>query len=139
MNMKKWYLLAMLISVSSVYANNSTTGAIGVTIGLGTGHLTSTNQIFYSNILSYTPGGVTFTYPSGLFTQKPFIRVTLALTGRPYRTYEIAMHEIVSTSSAQTKVRVNIGSTVGFPPIFEASSGDVEVYLEAWQLDDTLP
>lgn len=139
MNMTKWYLFTILISISSVYADNTITGAIGVEQGFDTGHLTNTNQIFYSNVLSYTAGGVTFTYPANFFTQKPFVRVTLALTGRAYHTYEAASCEIVSTSSAQTTVRINIGSGQHNPPIFEASSGDVDVYLEAWQLEDTLP
>ena len=138
MNMKQWCSLIALTFVSGIYAD-SVAGFIDVTTGLGTGQLSGTYQQFYANVLSYTSGGVTFTYPAGLFDSAPFLRITVALKNRPYRTYEAITYEVVSTSSAQTKVRVNVGNGVTFPAIFEASTNDVEVYLEAWALDDTLP
>lgn len=139
MHMKKCCLLAVLVSAAGVYADNSVAGAIGIETGLGSGHMQNTNQILYANYLSYTSGGVTFTYPSGFFTATPFVRVTVSLLNRSYHSYEVAIPEIVSTSSTQATVRVNIGSGVTYPPIFEANTNDVTVYLEAWQIEETLP
>lgn len=132
--MKTWVLLTILyvLCVTSLSYCTETTGIVELTTGLGTNHVTRTPAYFYSSSAAYVHGGLTFTYPSGLFTQTPTLLVTLSLLERAYSPSELVVAEVVSTSSFQAEVRVNVGSATGIlPTISEANTNDVTIYIRA--------
>jgi hypothetical protein len=132
--MKASCLLAIVsvLCVTSPSYCIETTGVVELTTGLGTNHVTRIPAYFYSSAAAYVHGGLTFTYPSGLFTQTPTLLLTLSLLGRAYSPSELVVAEVVSTTSVQATVRVNVGAATGtFPTISEANTNDVTVYIRA--------
>lgn len=83
---------------------------------------------FFSASTSYISGGLTFTYPIGLFSSPPTVRISIELSGIGYLTSLVVSPQITVNSATSTTVRVNLGTLVS---IIEAGTGDVIVHLFA--------
>jgi len=75
----------------------------------------------------YVNGGITFSYPSGLFSQVPTVRITIE-TKMGYSSSELITPCITANSATQTTIRVNKGTVSSFE---EAPTGYVRVHLFA--------
>lgn len=86
---------------------------------------------------SYVNGGLTFTYPIGLFPQAPIVTVSLQPNiVIPMDTTYVA--EITTNSATSTMITVKKAvTTLGVVSLAEAPTNDVTVYLQA--LEDPLP
>jgi hypothetical protein len=86
----------------------------------------------------YTNGGLTFTYPVGLFPQAPIVTVSLQPNGVvPMDTTYVA--EITTNSATSTMITVKEIATIspGVVSISEAATNDATIYLQAFE--DPLP
>ncbi len=78
--------------------------------------------------IDYTNGGVSCSYPAGLFTNVPYVAITLELKNASYATTEQFAAVITSNSATQTTVRVN---KIDADSVQEASDDDVIVHIFA--------
>jgi hypothetical protein len=98
--------------IQNISANSSTT------------HIESS---FATDYQSYTTGGITFSYPTGLFTQSPLIQISI-YPSSSHPTTETFTAEISGNSDISTTVMVyNISGGV----VSEAPASSVTVYLFA--------
>lgn len=82
---------------------------------------------FFDDTQSYTTGGITFTYPSGWFTQPPMIQVTLQQNVSHATTLTYTA-EVVSNSTTSTVVMVyEINAGV----VSDAPTGVVTIIISA--------
>src|ERR1700722_17463020 len=107
--MRVWFKLIMLYAVLLVayipsLSAMGVTGSVELLTGIGTNHISRTQAYFFSDVIPYVKGGITFTYPAGLFTQTPTLLVTLSLLGLAYSTSSIVVAEVVSTTSLSATV-----------------------------------
>ena len=95
-----------------------------MSVGSGTRYL---NLNFASDSQNYTFGGITFNYPTDLFTQPPCIQVSIQPTSSHPST-ETFVAEISANSTSATTITVyNINAGV----VSEASNGSVTVCIFA--------
>jgi hypothetical protein len=117
-----------------IIANFSTFICIAdMSVGVVTQNITSNNSTkhvdlaFANDSQSYTTGGITFNYPNDLFTQSPFIQVSIK-PNSPHSTTETFTAEISScTASSTTIIIYNISAGI----VSEAATNSVTVYLFA--------
>lgn len=91
------------------------------------GHIQKTILHYAAEEKDYVNGGITFTYPTGLFSQAPTVRITIE-SKIGYSASELITPCITANSSTQTTVRVNKGTLSVFQ---EAATNDVAVHLFA--------
>lgn len=85
-------------------------------------------QYYATGTIDYSSGGITFSYPAGLFTQAPHVIVTVQLKNLDFSTTKAITPIVTSNSAAQTVVRVLSETLTTFD---EASTNDVSVNLLA--------
>lgn len=87
------------------------------------------SQAFWATqSLSYAPGGVTFTYPSGLFTNPPTVTIGVQGVSLPTGT-TIVSPIVIANAATSTTVQVFVGDIL--LGILEAASGEVTVHIRA--------
>ena len=84
------------------------------------------NMFYFSQSLPYTQGGLTFTYPTGLFTNPPTIQITIQ--SGTVLTTTLFTPMVTSNSATSTTVYVNASTLLS---ILEATSSQVTVHLVA--------
>ena len=84
----------------------------------------------------YTPGGLTFTYPSGWFTAPPVIFITIQQITTHATSFTYSA-EVSSNSSTQTTITVYQITQLGI--VNEAPTGAVKINLLALAMPSTNP
>lgn len=82
---------------------------------------------FVEEIRDYVDGGLTFTYPVGMFAGPPCILVTAELKDMVYTATEVVVAEITNNTATQTDVRINKVGDI----IEEAATNEVTVHFAA--------
>lgn len=78
----------------------------------------------------YTTGGVTFTYPSGMFTNPPTVQVSIE--PNPLNPNSNFLVEVISNTTQETVVMVYVAQYTGESIVVtEAPAGSALVYLNA--------
>ncbi len=98
--------------IQNISANSSTT------------HI---NLAYATDWQGYTTGGITFNYPTGLFTQSPLIQVSISPTSS-HPTTETFTAEVSANSDLSTTVMVY---SVSGGVVSEAPASSINVYLFA--------
>ncbi len=124
--LKKIFLLLPLIIHSPCYGDVSGyIEAIEITVP---GREDNIQVPYFAASASYVSGGVTFTYPMGLFSSAPTVKIGIELSGIGFLASRVISAQITANSSTSTTVRVNLGTII---TILEAGTGDVIVHLFA--------
>src|ERR1700738_3854825 len=95
-------LLIIMIAVlhsQSFMSHAMITGLTQQTIIISPTQTSMSMVPFASDTQSYVNGGITFTYPAGLFTQAPYVVIAVQLTGLPYSTSQQVTTVITSHSA----------------------------------------
>lgn len=108
--------------------NSMRTGYIIKESSTGAGATQLSPLNYAAQTLSYTAGGITFTYPAGFFSAPPTVLISLTLTGLSYTTATTVVAMIASNSASSTTVRVNKATLAS---ILEAGTNDVEISIFA--------
>lgn len=88
------------------------------------------NIAYYNSVIQdYVSGGNTFTFPTGIFTLAPTVRVSTVLKNSVYSPTEMYVPVIVSINSTSATIRVNKISDGG--GVVEAGTDDVSLHLLA--------
>lgn len=122
-----YFFRAMLLfcNFSFCYAQMST-GAITHNMAIGSG-IRYLDLNFANDSQDYTSGGITFSYPTNLFTQPPCVQVSLQ-PNSAHPTTETFVAEVSTNSATATMITVyNINAGV----VSEAANGSVTVCLLA--------
>jgi hypothetical protein len=122
-----------LITFTAVLCNISCYGMITAAITqeiITTSTITRSPLHIVIDAQTYTTGGITFTYPVGLFTLPPFVQVSVQSPSHPMdQAYTV---EIENHSASSTTVMVSLVQTVGPAVVVnEAPNLSVTVYLLA--------
>lgn len=98
------------------------------TTKISPGLIINSFRMYYSNKLSYTTGGITFTYPEGVFSSAPLVIISTTLQNLEYSTNQIVNPQVTTNNDTSTIIRVNVsnGGTIQ-----EAADNDVTVNLLA--------
>lgn len=129
---KKLSLLFLLSSITSFNCYSAIAGRLTAVIIPVAGQEEEVQVPFFSASASYENGGLTFTYPSGLFSSTPSVRVSAELTGLSYSTSRTVSTQITANSASSTTVRVNLGTTGA---VTEAADDDVVIHLFANEVE----
>jgi hypothetical protein len=117
---------ALLLFNFSFCCAQMSVGAITHYMAIGSG-IRYLDLNFASDSQNYTSGGVTFNYPTDLFTQPPRVQIS-PQPNSPHPTTETFVAEITTNSASATTITVyNINAGV----VSEAANGSVTVYLFA--------
>lgn len=121
--MIKSILLCTIIVFQYIHADMQS-GHMYQEIASEQGRVDIVKMNFATDVLPYVSGGLTFTYPTGLFSTAPRVQITIE------RAFSLlsATAFITSNSATSTTVRVVLGSLLS---ILEAATGTVTVYLLA--------
>lgn len=123
-------LYFLFLSTISFYSEGVVTGRLSTFISNPSGFQSSLTP-YCIDTASYVNGGVTFTYPAGLFSATPTIRVSLEENTTAYSTSQVFVAEITVNSATATTIRVNLVTTSS---ITEASSDEVTVHIFAIEM-----
>jgi hypothetical protein len=107
-----------------------TTGVLDWSTNLGTTHVSRAAAFFYEDKISYVNGGITVTYPVGLFTSAPMITLALELTGLTYLVTQLVSAQVTANSATSTTIRVNVFNLTGLLGT-ELATGGVNVHFRA--------
>ncbi len=126
MNILKLITLLILLPSIECFAT-MITGPMVQETEIRPGHIERSVVHYAAEEKDYVNGGITFSYPSGLFSQAPTVRITIE-TKMGYYSSELITPCITANSATQTTIRVNKGTIASFE---EVSTGDVSVHLFA--------
>ena len=129
--MKYFTSLFLLFLIISFHCKGSVTGNIGRFESVADGVLQNSEIVYFIDNAAYVNGGVTFTYPTGLFSTTPSIRVSLEENGTAYSSNQVFVPHITSSSATSVTIRVNLVTTT---TITEASNDEVTVHIFAIEL-----
>lgn len=116
-------MLAMCASCTKVVAMS---GPITSQV-VSPGSIEYGTAFWYSASVSYVNGGVTFTFPTGLFLQTPIVQVSVLLNGA-FSALTVVNPVITAVSATSVTVRVNSGTILS---IGEAGTNSVTVFIWA--------
>jgi len=118
-------LMSTNFSISLCFATMSV-GLVTQNITLNSS-ISHVNLAFASDSQNYMAGGITFNYPNDLFTQSPFVHISLQ-PNSSHNATETFTAEISTNNASSTTVTIyNISAGV----VSEASTNSVTVYLLA--------
>ena len=126
--MKHFTSLFFLLLIIDFSCEGSTTAQIATFESQADGLIRNETALCFIDTASYVNGGTTFTYPAGLFSSTPTIRVSLEENGTTYSTSQVFVAEITASSSISATIRVNLVTT---SVITEASNDAVLVHFYA--------
>ncbi len=126
MNILKLITLLILLPSIECFAKMCT-GPMVQETEIRPGHIKREILHYAAEEKDYVNGGITFSYPSGLFSQAPTVRITIE-TKLGYSSLELITPCITANSATQTTIRVNKGTVSLFE---EAPTGFVIVHLFA--------
>jgi|GEM_PF-2543761 len=86
---------------------------------------------YVSDQQSYTTGGVTFTYPAGLFAVAPFVNVSIQTTSPHPNTETFTVEVSANDANSATIMVYQLVTTAGIVSINEAPTGSVTIYFFA--------
>ncbi len=124
-NIFKLFILTATLQTYSCYGTMMTGSVIQQIII--TSSTTREELFIISDSQSYTTGGITFTYPVGIFTLPPVVQVSVQ-PNAPHAASETFVAEISSNSLSATTVMVYV---VQFGVVSEAPNGSVTINLLA--------
>jgi hypothetical protein len=126
--MKKLFLLNIFMLIALSYCD-----CFGMSYGVITGETVTEFYTEYydegwaSQTLSYTNGGLVFTYPTNLFTDAPTVVVSIELLSS-YDSSTFYVAQVIDNSSTSATVYVSTGT---LSTLEEAATGSVNVHLWA--------
>jgi len=123
--------LALLFLMVSFHCKGLVTGNLLTFETQAPGLLREDVIPYFLDNASYVNGGVTFTYPAGLFSTTPTIRVSLEENATVYSTSQVFVAHITSSSATSVTIRVNLVTT---STISEASNNEVTVHINAIEI-----
>jgi len=130
---KKLFLFLFSLSATTNFnCSGAISGRLNAIIIPVAGQEETVEVPFFSASASYENGGLTFTYPSGLFSTTPSVRVSAELSGANYSSTQTVSTQITANSTTSTTVRVNLGTVLS---ITEADDDDVIVHLFANEVE----
>lgn len=130
---KKLFLFIFLLAATTNFnCSGAIAGRLTAVVIPVAGQEEEVQVPFFSASASYENGGLTFTYPSGLFSTTPSVRVSAELSGASYSSSQTVSTQITSNSTTSTTVRVNLGTVLS---ITEAADDDVIVHLFANEVE----
>ena len=129
--MKYFTSLFLLSLIISFHCKGSVTGNIERFESVVDGIFRNSEILYFLDNASYVNGGLTFTYPPGLFSITPTIRVSLEENGTAYSTSQVFVPQITSSSATSVTIRVNLVTTA---TIAEAANDEVTVHIFAIEL-----
>jgi len=89
------------------------------------------NLNYVSDEQTYVTGGVTFTYPVGLFSVAPFVNISIQPT-TPHGNTQTFTAEISANSASSATVKVyHLVTNAGLVEISEAATGSVIIHFFA--------
>ncbi len=124
-NMIKMFVTLAFVSVIPVLGQG---GNQLQSVAMSASHTRLEPLWFDFDSVNYVNGGITFTYPAGVFSATPRVQITIQLQNAVYNSAESYVPEITANSTLSTTVRVN-RVTVG--AITEAATNDVSVHVYA--------
>ncbi len=116
----------LLFLLINFYCEGFVTGNVSTFELVADGLIRNSSKPCFIDVASYVNGGVTFTYPVGLFSTAPTIRVSLEGNTTAYSTSQVFVAEITTNSATSTTIRVNLVTT---STITEASNNEVTVHI----------
>lgn len=128
--MKKLYLLFLFLSLSGSVCLGMNIAALNLQVTVDNitqlveGHIASQK-------VSYTAGGLTFTYPVGLFTMVPMIRLAVQANAAHADTITYTAEISANSTTSATVMVYKFTTTLGLVSIAEAASGDVTIHFVA--------
>lgn len=123
--MNKNILFLAVPLVLSIFDCMAMSGPITTQV-ISPGSVENGTAYWYSDSASYVNGGLTFTFPTGLFVQKPNIHITVAVNS--YSSLNTVSYVVTQVSNTSVTVRVNVGTLL---TIGEAATNQVTVYIWA--------
>ncbi len=129
--MKYFTSLFLLFLTIGFHCKGAVTGNIERFESISDGVIQNSEMLYFLDSASYVNGGVTFTYPLGLFSITPTIRVSLEENMTAYSTSQVFVPHITSSSATSVTVRVNLVTTA---TIAEAASDEITVHIFAIEL-----
>ena len=124
----KIFLFGILMAYMSCVDAVIDSGFLIQALQIYTGRTDYQRQYYATGAIDYSTGGVTFTYPAGLFTQAPQVLISVQLKNLSFSTTQTITPIITSNSASETVVRVLSGTLI---TLGEASTNDVTVNLLA--------
>ena len=122
---------ALLFLIISFHCKGFVTCNIERFESVADGLLQNSEILYFIDNASYVNGGVTFTYPVGLFSITPTIRVSLEENTTAYSTSQVFVPHITTSSATSVTIRVNLVTTA---TITEASNDEVIVHIFAIEI-----
>lgn len=132
-------LPSLLLLMASFYCESAITGRLSTFKPHASGLRNGVKPYFIDNA-TYVNGGVVFSYPEGLFSTTPTIRVSLEENATAYSPSQVFVAHITASSATSVTIRVNlvatstIASLVTTSTITEASNDEVTVHIFAVEM-----
>lgn len=128
--MKKIYLVFIFLSALGFSCRGMNTASLNLQVTIN--NITQNVQGYIaSQKLSYTAGGLTFTYPTGLFTMIPMIRLAVQANAAHADNITYTAEISANSSTSATVMVYKFTTTLGLVSIAEAASGDVTIHFVA--------
>ena len=128
--MKKFYLIFIFLTLLKFPCQGMNIAALSLQVTID-----NITQLIEAHIasqkLSYTAGGLTFTYPTGLFTMIPMLRVALQTNAAHADTITYTAEISANSSTSATIMVYKFTTTLGLVSIAEAATGDVTIHFVA--------